>query len=242
MANIRQQLKADTAHRQEIAADAIHWTQEHRNAIIFTLVGAIVVALAILGVYAYLQKQNNQAAAALGHAMHVLNSPVRQAGQPVDPNELSFGSAQERDKAALGEFEAIAGKYPRTDAGRYSLYLAGVVQLDSNDAAGAEKSFQRAKDEGNDQVSSLGKLALANLYVSEKRDQDAIKLYNDLIDHPTTAVPKATSELQLAQFYEAKKQNADAVKIYDQMQKDNAKNPIGDLAEKKIAQLKASVK
>ncbi len=223
---------------KEVATEAVHWTQTHRTTIIVTLGGALLLAAIILGAYGYLQKQNQAASAALGHAMHVLNSPVRQPGQPEDPNQLTFGSPQERDKTAIGEFEGVAAKFPRTDAGHYALYMAGVVQLDQGDNSAAEKSFDRANDVNGD-VSALANLSLANLYASEKRDADAVKLYKDLIDHPTPSVPKVTTQLQLAQFYEEHNQQPDAMKIYEQMQKDNTKNPLGQLAEQHIAALKA---
>jgi tetratricopeptide (TPR) repeat protein len=240
LASIREQLKHDRT--QEVATEAVHWTQAHRTAILAAVGGAVVVAAIIIGVYAYLQKQNQAASVALGQAMHKLNSPVRPAGAPADPNQPSYASVEERDKAAVGAFEGVAAKYPRTDAGFYSLYMAGVVQLDQGDSTGAEKSFQRAISEGNSNVSSLAKLALANLYVSQKREPDAIKLYKELIEHPTNTVPKATSELELAQLYEDKNQKTDAVKLYEQMQKDNQKNGIGQLAQQKIEQLKGSAK
>jgi tetratricopeptide (TPR) repeat protein len=224
---------------KEVANEAVHWTQTHRNAIIAAAGGALVVAAIIIGIYSYMQSQNRIAGTALGHAMQVFQTPVRQPGQPEEPNQESFATVQERDKKALDEFEGIAGKYPRTDAGHYSLYMAGVVQLDSGDTAAAEKSFDRARSEGTTDVSALAKLALANLYVSQKRSADAIKVYKDLIDHPADSVPKATPQLELAQFYEANNQKADAIKIYDQLQKDNAKNPIGQLAQSKISELQA---
>ncbi|MEO8724874.1 MAG: tetratricopeptide repeat protein [Acidobacteriaceae bacterium] len=224
---------------QEVANEAVHWTQSHRNAIIATAAGALIVAAIIIGVYTYMQNQDRAASTALGHAMQVLQSPVRQPGQPADPNQPSFANAQERDKAALGEFEGVAGKFPRTDAGHYSLFMAGVVQLDSGDIAAAEKSFTRTRNDGSSDVSSLAKLALANIYVGQKRDADAIKIYKDLMDHPTNSVPKVTPELELAQYYESHNQKADAVKLYDQMQKENAKSPIGQLAQSKITELEA---
>lgn len=235
MSSIRSQLKHDRT--KEVATEAVHWTQEHRNTILFSLVGGLVLAAIILGLYAYMQKQSDQASAALGHAIHVLTAPIRQPGQPADPNNLSFGSAQERDKAALDELEGVAGKFPRTDAGKYAQYLAGSVQVNQGDNANAEKSFIRARENGDSKVSSLAKLALANLYLSMDREADAVKLYQDLIEHPSTSVPKETAEVQLAQFYESKNQKTDAVKIYEQIKKDNAKNEFGDLAQQRIAAL-----
>lgn len=235
MPNLRQQLKHDRS--RVVANEAVHWTQEHRTTILVTLIGALIVAAIVLGLYTYQSRRDDQASVALGNAMHILNSQVRQAGQPAEPGTTSYASAAERDKAALDAFEGISAKYPNTTAGKYSLYMAGVVQASEGDNGGAEKSFQRARDEGNATVSSLAKLALANLYASEKRDADAIKLYRDLIDNPTTVVSKSAAQISLAEFYEDRNQTADALKLYEQVQKDNPKNALGEAAQQKISTL-----
>ena len=174
--------------------------------------------------------------------MRVLNSPVRQPGQPEEPNVPSFGSVQERDKAALGKFEGVASKWPHTSAGQYSIYLAGVVENDMGDLSGAEKSFQHAREAGNHDVSSLAKVALAHLYFNSNRDAEGVKLLKDVIDSPSVTVPKASAQLELAQYYEEKNQKADAVKLYEQMQKDNAKTPIAQLSQEKVKELTGATK
>jgi tetratricopeptide (TPR) repeat protein len=226
----------DFSSNPPLAVEAIKLTQAHRKGIIAAVVGAIVLAAIVLGVYAYMQNQNEKAASALGHAISVMSAPVRQPGQPEIPNALSFASQADLTKAALGELEGVADKYPHADAGHYALYLAGGVQAESGDIAGAEKTFQRAGESGGD-AGSLAKLALANLYNGQKRDADAVKLYRELADHPTQAVPKTTAQLQLAELYEDRGQKLDAVKIYEQMQKDNSKSQIGQMAQQKITAL-----
>ncbi|GAC1649270.1 MAG: hypothetical protein NVS9B15_08420 [Acidobacteriaceae bacterium] len=240
MSTIREQLKHDRT--QQVATEAVHWSRTHRRTIIAALGGALVLAAIILGVYTYSQKQNQAASAALGDAMHVLNSPVRQPGQPVDPNDPSYATVQERDSTALARFEGVASKFPRTDAGHYSLYMAGVVQLDAGNTAAAEKSFERARKDGSSEVSALAKVALGNIYLSTNRDAEAIKILRDVIDHPTASAPKASTEIQLAQYYEDKNQKTDALKIYQQMQKDNAKNAVGQFAQQRITELTAAAK
>jgi hypothetical protein len=69
--------------------------------------------------------------------------------------------------------------------------------------------------------------ALAN------RDGEAIKLYKDLIDHPTTSVPKVTAEFQLADAYQSR-QPEEAKRIYDELAKEKDPN-IAQLARQKQA-------
>jgi len=240
LATIREQLKHDRA--QEVATEAVHWTQAHRKTIIAALAGALVLAAVILGVYAYSQKQNEKASVELGEAMRTLNTPVRQAGEAADPNQPSFTNVQERDKAALGKFEAVASSFPHTDSGHYALYLAAVVQLDNGDTAGAEKGFERARKEGNREVSSLAKAALADIYFTSNREKDGVQLLHDLIDNPSTSVPKSEAQIRLAQHFDDVKKKEDAVRIYEQLKKDNANNPIGQAAEQRIKEITATAK
>jgi hypothetical protein len=50
-----------------------------------------------------------------------------------------------------------------------------------------------------------------------------------LIDHPTLSVPKTTAQLGLADLYQAT-QPTEASKLYEQIAKDDAKGPAGQIA------------
>jgi predicted Zn-dependent protease len=90
----------------------------------------------------------------------------------------------------------------------------------------------------NKELSALSKFALASLYRGENRGKDAIALYQELINKPTTSVGKATAQLELAATYEETNQPLDAKKTYLEVQKDNPSKPAGQMAMAKLQELK----
>ena len=71
------------------------------------------------------------------------------------------------------------------------------------------------------EIASLAKLALASIYHDTNRDPQAIEIYKQLADHPTTSVSKSTAQFLLASLYEENHQADEARKLYQQMAKES---------------------
>ena len=214
----RRQLKQDKF--VETTGRALHWTEEHRG----TVIGAVaLLVLAIAGYFgwtAYIAAQENKASLAFGEAVKTYSSPIRPAGEAVQPDgpAKTFTSVGDRATAAMNEFTQVADKFPRTRNGHMARYLAGVAALDKGDTAAAESNLKRAADTDK-YTSALAKFALAGLYRSQGKTDDAAKLYRDLIDADSAVAPKSQAQLALAEMYETKNP-AEAVKVYEQIVKD----------------------
>ncbi len=230
----RQELKQDRF--VETASDAMHWTVEHRQKLINGGIALIVIIVVVIGGIWYSRYNETKATNELGHALLTYQAPLRPASMPADPQQVSFTSAQERAQAASEEFNKIASSYGSTRAGKYAKYFAGLCAVDMNNTKVAEEHLKYAAGVRNDEISSLAKLALAALYRDTNREADAVGLYKQLVDHPTTSVPKITAQLQLAELYSAK-QPAEAKKIYEQIAKDNSQNAAGEIANGKLQEL-----
>jgi TolA-binding protein len=215
----RHQLKQDKF--QEATREALAQAQAHRQQLTIGL--AVVLALVIvIGGFAYWRnQQEDQASALMGEAMNTYSAPIRVEGAPVDPTQLSFASAAEKDQKAEQQFQAIADKYPHAQAGKNALYMAAAVDLDAAKYSDAEAKFKRVADSGNKDLAALAKLGLASVYRATNRDQDAINIYNQLVQKPTQSVPREQAQLDLAELYE-KKDPAQAKKIYDQLASDKS--------------------
>jgi len=87
-------------------------------------------------------------------------------------------------------------------------------------------------------LAALAKFALASVYRKTNRDKDAIELYKQLMDKPTTSVGKATAQMELADLYQQKQQPQEAKRIYEQVQKENPNTEIAQLAQQKLGGLK----
>jgi len=87
----------------------------------------------------------------------------------------------------------------------------------------AQAKYKKAVEQFDNIVRRFPKLALAGELVRAGKLNDAAKLYRELQDHPTSAVPKATAMLALADAYR-QSQPAQARKIYEQIEKEFGSN------------------
>lgn len=239
-AETRHQLKSDRFTRATIgAAEATaHWTVEHKSKVITSVAVALVVLAAVGGTWYYLSQQDAKANVELGAAVRTLQTQIRPAGTPETPNIPSFASAEDRATAAKKQLQAIVDQYPHTRTADVARYLLGTTAIEVGDNATAEKELKDVAGNGNRDVSSLAKLALASLYGNLNRTKDALDLYKQLIDKPSDTVGKVTAQLQLAQLYESSQQPTEAKKIYEQVVKENPKTEAEQLAQTKLQALK----
>lgn len=233
-AQTRRQLKQDRF--AATATEAVSWTVEHRDKLI---VGGIIVAVVVaiaLGVWWYVQSREASANEALAQAIATYNAPVGPASQ-APQGAKTFATTQERAKAAREEFRSVADKYGSTNSGKLARYFVGLTDIDLNDNQAAEKDLKDVISSGKPDVVSLAKMALASLYRSEGKDQQAIQLYKEVADNPTNATPKVVAQLQMAETYEAKDpQNARIV--YQEIQKEAPNSAAAQVAQDKLATMK----
>lgn len=239
-AQTRHQLKQDAFSRVTIGAaeKTAHWSVEHRNTLAAAVIGAVVIIALVAGGWYYLSAQNEKASLEITQAVRTLEAQLRPAGAPAQPGVPSFTSAKERAEAAGKQFQAIIDKYPHTRSADMARYFLGVTLTTEGDNAGAEADFKAVAATANKELSSIAKLALANLYGNTNRAKDAESLYQELINKPTTSVSKVTAQLQLAELYHTSNRPLDAKRLYEQIKKDNPSTEAGQLATQKLAELK----
>ena len=232
----RHQLKQDSFRTS--TTETISWAVEHRSKVTAAVVAVVVLLAVIIGGWAYVSYRDQQGRSELAGAIQKYDAPIRPAGTPATPDMLSFGSIQERAKAANGDFTRIAGKYSFTQSGRVARYFAGVTLHDMGDNAGAEKNLKEVADSRYKEIASLAKLALASIYHDTNRDPQAIEIYKQLADHPTVSVGKSTAQFLLASLYEEVRQPDEARKLYQQMAKENPSSPAAQMATQRLQALK----
>jgi tetratricopeptide (TPR) repeat protein len=239
-AQTRHQLKQDAFSRATIgvAEKTADWTVEHRNTVIIASLVAIVVIGAAVGGWYYLNTQDQKASLDLSIAVRTMETQLRAPGTPEQPDFPTFTSAKDRSEAARKQLQAIVDKYPHTRSADMAHYFLAVTEKNLGDNASAERDFKEVISKGNKELSSVAKDALAALYADTNRTKDAISLYQDLMNKPTTSVSKVTAQLQLAELYQDSKQPLEAKKMYEQVKKDNPANEAGQLATQRLAQLK----
>jgi len=239
-AETRRQLKQDKFSRTtlQVAEQTVHWTAEHKSKIIVGALIVVVVITAALGSWFYLEKQDEKASVDFTKAVSTLSYPLRPAGMPSQPDYPSFASLNERATEAHKQFQGIVDKYPHTHAADYARYFLGVTSSQLGNYAAAESELKPVSEFHNAELSSLAKVALASVYRNTNRTKDAVDLYKQLIQDPTTTVGKTSAEIQLAETYEAAGMNADAKKMYEQVSKEAPQSEAAQFATGKIQQMK----
>jgi TolA-binding protein len=239
-AETRHQLKQDAFSRVtiEAAEKTAHWTVEHRSTLIISTIVIAVVLAAGLGGWYYLSTQDEKANLELTQGIRSMDTPLRPAGTPAQPDFPTLTSAQERTAAARKQFQAIVDKYPHTRSADMAHYFLGVTAADLSDNTAAERNFKDVASSGNRDVAAVAKFALATLYGQTNRTKEAVALFQELINKPTSSVSKVTAQLQLADLYQNSKQPLEAKRIYEQIKRDNPGDEAGQLATQKLAELK----
>jgi tetratricopeptide (TPR) repeat protein len=219
----RHQLKQDE-FRDTLEQFEEYFKRHYKEILNLTIIVVVVVGLA-MGFRFYTDRQEAQANADLGVALETFRAYV---GQPstgaMDLGGPSFPTAQNKYKQALGQFQAIVNKYrmvPRPKAVEIARYQAGVCQVFLGDHAAAIQTLQQASQARDREIAALAKFALAGELAKTGKIQDAVRLYQELVDHPTLSVPRASALLALADAYRAT-QPAQARQIYERIQKEFA--------------------
>jgi tetratricopeptide (TPR) repeat protein len=239
-AETRHQLKQDAFSRAtlEAAEKTAHWTVEHQTTLIIAGIVITLVLAAGIGGWYYLSVQDEKASFELNQAVRTLDTPLRPAGMPEQPDFPTFTSVKERTEAARKQLQAIVDKYPHTRTSDMAHYFLGVTAADLSDNDAAERNFKEVTSVGNRDLAAVAKFALASLYGQTNRTKQASALYQELINKPTTSVSKVTAQLQLAGLYQSSNQPLDAKRIYEQVKKENPGSEAGQLATQKLAELK----
>ncbi len=103
-----------------------------------------------------------------------------------------------KSEAADKAFKSFITKYSGSEEAIVAASYLGALASDKGNLADAEKYFQQVADFGDYNYSSMGKLSLAQVYLSTGRTADAEKLLRSLYDKPSLFVSKEQASIALA--------------------------------------------
>jgi predicted Zn-dependent protease len=174
---------------------SVEFVAEHRKQALQYGAIALAVALIIGGIWYYRGRQATTRQDELAAAMDIMQAPV---APNAPPGQLFYTTDALKNAAAESAFKAIIDKHSGSDEATVASSYMGALSMDQGKIADAEKYFQRVADSGNKNYSSLGKLSLAQVYLSMGRHADGEKLLRDLYEHPTVFVSKEQGAIALA--------------------------------------------
>jgi predicted negative regulator of RcsB-dependent stress response len=230
----RHQLKQDKF--AETTKDLISSAVQHRASLVWSAIAVIVILVAVFGSWYYWSYRTQKANEALGLAVETYNAALIPSGGAGE--EGKYHTAQERARAARAQFQQVAERYGYTKPGRMARYMAGLTAIDSGDAQAGEAELKSVSESGNQELAALAKLALAGVYRSSNRNSDALRLYRELIDHPSASVSKPMAELELASFYDATNQHSEAGKVYEQIITRDPQSAAATIAQQRLQNVK----
>lgn len=224
----------ETRHqlKQDEFKDTLVQIEEYLKKNYKQIVNIAVIVIVVLGLGGglklYTDRQEAAANADLGEALSTFQAYV---GQPTpgqnEPAGSTYATAQEKYKKALQQFDAMLNKYkmpPQPKAVAIARYQAGVCQSLLDDHAGAILTLTEASREGDAEIAAMAKFALAGELAKTGKTAEAVKLYDELANHPTLSVPKASALLAMADAYR-ESQPAQARQIYERVEKEFAASP-----------------
>jgi predicted negative regulator of RcsB-dependent stress response len=214
----------------EATQSGLGWVELHRAQLVRASLAAVVLLIAIVGGAVYYQHQSAEAQVALGQALEIYNSPLRQPGEPEDGR---YKTAAERSAAANKQFSEVASKYGSFEAGKIAQYFAGLTEIDLGKTADAEASLKSVSGSYRKDLAALAKVALAGLYLQTGKTPQAVDLYKQLIAKPTDTVPASAAQLQLAAVYE-KTDPQQAKQIYAVLKDKDKTGAAGQIAAQKL--------
>jgi hypothetical protein len=179
-----------------------------RHQILYGLLALVVIAAAAYGVIRWRGKHAGEAEAAMGRAITINGAEIGPAPAP-GSREPVFSTQQERAERAIAEFEQVVAKYgePYKSEARYFIATNELV----TDRARGETDLQ-ALSQGNGEINTLAKFALAQAKEADGNLDEAARLYSEIAKQGSAIITPETANLRLATVYDKqgkKKEAAD---------------------------------
>ena len=209
------------------------WLERNKSSVVPASVAGAVILLGVIAGSIWATNQSTQSAIAFSSAMDIYDAPIKQPGQPAIPNVKAYNSAADRAHEANPLFEDVAARYSLFKAGANARYFAGLTDEDMGKNAAAEADLKKAAASHDDGLAALAKMALASLYTSTGRANDAATLYRNLIDHPTSTVSANAARLALAASEESTHPQ-EARELYAKIKDSDKTTAAGQIATQKL--------
>ena len=233
---LRKDLKKDQI--RESFVHGVESVASHQQMLWVIVGAALVVALAVFGWSTYSRRQTTKAGAALDDAMKIFQARIHAAGEPAEPGEVAYVDEKNKYADAEKKFLEAANQYPRTRPGQIARYYAALSEEHLKKLDDAEKNLKQLDSSGDESLTGLARYQLAWVYSQNNKGPQAVELYKQLADKPTTFVPKPLVLLTLADYYR-KTDPAQASKLYNQVKQDFPDTPAAEKADEGLELLNA---
>jgi len=197
----RKELKSDTFALE--VGQTLTFFEEHKQEVIRYGGAALAVIVILLGYLWYSGRQHSKRQEALYRAIQVQETPVG----PIQPGSVqrSFPTQEVKDEVAIKAFSELQTTYSGSAEAEIAGYYLGAIKADQGKLAEAEKLFKDVADRADEKYASLAKLALAQIYFADGRNDQAESVLRALINNPTPFVSKDQATILLARYIAPRK-------------------------------------
>lgn len=175
--------------------------------ILYGLAALVILGLVVWIIYSWTGRSSAEARTALGKAIETSQAQITEA-PPIGSSQKSFRTIRERADASIAEFQTVVDKFGGPAAEKAKYFIA-VNRLLVDRAAGIQE-LEALSDDGGE-VGSLSKFALAQTRADDGRFDEAIKLYEELVNSSDPVLAKETVQWELAKLYEKQGRKQEAV-------------------------------
>lgn len=176
---------------------SVEYVAEHKKQVIQYGAAALAVVVIAGGIWMYRDRQAEQRQQELTAAMDIMQVPL--SPTPFTNGAPSFPNDTAKDQAAEKAFKAFLDKHAGSKEAAIAASYLGSIAMDLNKLADAEKYFQMSANSSDKNLASVGKLSLAQVYLSSNRAADAEKILRELQQNPTAFVSKEQATIALVQ-------------------------------------------
>jgi hypothetical protein len=193
----RHELKEQLQHDQftDAVSSVVSYAQVNRRLVIrWSVVGVAVLAVAG-GIIALLSYQKSERQKDLAAALAVTEAQIG------PPNDISrtFPSEDAKYDAEIKALSSVAAKDRGSEEGNVALYYLATLRAKKDQSAKIEGDLRQVA-ESSSSVAPLAKIALAQLYIGQKKTSEAQDLLRSIVNKPTDLVSKAQAQVLLAQL------------------------------------------
>ena len=211
------------------------WLQDRGRPIVIAVAAiAGVIALYFLGSY-FFQFRQARAEAAFAAAFEKYNAQVQDPTQPATslPTSKTYNDEATKWQETAAAFEQLANDYSSYYGG-IARYYAGVAYLHLPDSRDKGLGLLRQVADRNDErASDLARLALAEDAAAQGNMDDAIGLYEKVLNASTVLKPSV--QLALGKLYEKQGDKQKAADYFFEAAKADRTTGAGTDAEKRLS-------
>jgi predicted negative regulator of RcsB-dependent stress response len=205
-------------------------------------IGVILVAVAVIGYFAWQSRVEGRAGALLADAVVVSDARVGPPPAPGTPaSGPSFPTEREKYEATAAKFKAVADQYPSSDAGLFARYREGATQMALGNTKEAAAAYQQVIDRAGDGLyGQMAKLGLAEVQAREGQFDTAINTYKGLADNKDGPLPVDGILMQLGRTYLEAGKSTEAQQTFNRVVEEFPESPFSGDARKELESLKKS--